>query len=244
MVKTFKSNLAFIAEDNDNGKKFEKSTLKSILNRLMLENHLSVSELSKIVNLPASTISRMKCEENINPTLSSLVPIANYFDIKLEQLIGDEPLPQERNKGEFNPKKINTIQIPIITANSLLSVETISKNSFNKSLPHISVSSNINEKSFSMVLQDSSLSPILSSGTVLVFDPDQKIRDGDIVIVSFDNKIPVFRKILCDGEDYYFDPINKEFGELIISKNFKIYGVMVIAIIETRKDLIIEKNHD
>lgn len=78
----------------------------------------------------------------------------------------------------------------------------------------------------------------------MVFDPEQIVKDGDIVIVSFDKKMPVFRRVFCDGENYFFDPVNKELGEMIVSDNFVIYGVMIIAIIETRENLVVEINND
>lgn len=241
MGKTIKVKKSSFFEDSST----KKETLKTVLNRLMDENHLSVSELSKLVNLPASTISRMKCEDDINPTISTLIPIANYFDIKIEQLLGTERLPQDRKKGEFNPNQAYTIQIPIVTTNMLL--ETNGKKSqfsCKKSLPHIFVSNNINEKSFAIILPDSSLRPMFNPETILVFDPEQMVKDGDIVIVSFDKKTPVFRRVFCDGENYFFDPVNKELGEMMVSGDFVIYGVMVIAIIETRENLMVEIKND
>ena len=71
-----------------------KATLvmSDILNRLIKKNNLSESKLAKIIKVPKSTINRLTSGKTANPRVSTLIEIADYFNISLDQLMGKQPL--------------------------------------------------------------------------------------------------------------------------------------------------------
>ena len=75
-----------------------KSTLSlgDVLSLLMTECDIDDAKLSREVSIPASTISRMRLNPDANPTASTLRPIAKFFSVSISQLLGDEPLPENR----------------------------------------------------------------------------------------------------------------------------------------------------
>ena len=68
-----------------------------ILNSLLSEHNLKVSEFARRINLPQPTIQRIAAGMCENPHISSLKPIADYFSITVDQLKGLEPIPQFDN---------------------------------------------------------------------------------------------------------------------------------------------------
>ena len=66
--------------------------LSAILNHLMAESRIDGVQLSRRTGVPVTTINRLrKNDVDNNPTLSTLVPLANFFVITVSQLIGDGP---------------------------------------------------------------------------------------------------------------------------------------------------------
>ena len=76
------------------------SRLSEVLQALLRHRKLTVSELSRHTGLVQPVIYRMTTGETDNPKLSSLLPIANYFNVNLSQLIGEEPLSPEGNTDQ------------------------------------------------------------------------------------------------------------------------------------------------
>lgn len=63
-----------------------------ILQALLDEAGINSFELSKRTDLPYSSINKMLNKPYYSPTLETLKTIANYFDVSIEQLIGDQPI--------------------------------------------------------------------------------------------------------------------------------------------------------
>ncbi|APS44778.1 hypothetical protein AVI51_15375 [Piscirickettsia salmonis] len=62
--------------------------LSKNLKQLMLQADVDSSELSQHTNLTISTINRLRSgSSSVNPTVTTLIPIANYFGVSIESLI-------------------------------------------------------------------------------------------------------------------------------------------------------------
>src|SRR5438045_1634384 len=68
------------------------SVLKILLNRF---ENMSGSELAKRTGLPISTVNRILAGSVSDPRISTLKPLANYFGITVDQLLGYTALPEE-----------------------------------------------------------------------------------------------------------------------------------------------------
>ncbi len=67
----------------------DDNILADNLHKLMSNTRLTASELGRHLNLPAATIKKIRTGENKNPTITTLIPIAKYFNITISELIGD-----------------------------------------------------------------------------------------------------------------------------------------------------------
>lgn len=69
-----------------------KIKLATILKELLQKNKISESELARKTGVCQPVIHRMASGETDNPKIKTLLPIARYFDISIDELIGDKPL--------------------------------------------------------------------------------------------------------------------------------------------------------
>lgn len=67
---------------------FQPNTLKLLLFR----HGLTEAELAKKTGVSKANISRLINQNNCNPTLNTLAPLAQYFEISVSQLIGEIPV--------------------------------------------------------------------------------------------------------------------------------------------------------
>ncbi|MBV9576414.1 MAG: helix-turn-helix transcriptional regulator, partial [Gammaproteobacteria bacterium] len=64
-----------------------KNQLSANLIALMDYHRIGGAQLARTTNIPLSTIKNIRKGTNINPTIETLIPLARYFDISLEEII-------------------------------------------------------------------------------------------------------------------------------------------------------------
>ena len=68
------------------------SSVSHVLAELLQQTHINESELARRVNLPKATINRITSGRTPDPRASTLIAIAEYFNISVDQLMGKKPL--------------------------------------------------------------------------------------------------------------------------------------------------------
>ena len=63
--------------------------LYETLPKLLKDNNIKPQVLSKETGVPLVTINRLMKDVKANPTISTLLPISRYFNININQLIGE-----------------------------------------------------------------------------------------------------------------------------------------------------------
>lgn len=64
------------------------SKLSTNLKELIQKHGITVSELARQSKLHQPVVHRLTHGKTINPRIDTLVPIADYFDITLDELVG------------------------------------------------------------------------------------------------------------------------------------------------------------
>lgn len=202
-----------------NKKRYLHTNIEYLLHREMID----VPELSNQTGVPVATIFRMKRYDN-NPTLSSIEPIAEFFDIDLHELLYKDIASNEYQAK--NTHEEGTKYIPVI---ELASVKKWPTNMNAK--VYIGMTGDIGEKSFGLKIDTTSFMPVFYDGTIAIVDPLIEPRDSDYVLcdINKENK-PVLRQLFIDGKKHFFKPINPNYGDLEHIKEFKILGVIVKSI--------------
>ncbi len=189
-----------------------------------LLDHLSldITSLASETNIPITTLFRMKKEGN-NPTLASLEPLVHFFGIELDHLLYEDISSEEYQDKH---KAGNIHYLPTIN------LEEINVwPSKMSSKVYIGTIGNFGNKTFGINIGTNSMAPIFYKNTIAIVDPNVQPMDNDYIFCSLDNKkTPLFRQLFIDGNNYFFKPLNPDYGDMKLIKNFKIIGVVVKSI--------------
>ncbi len=198
-----------------------KTRISHILNRLLSEKKIRVTELARLVKLPQPTVHRIVNGVCEYPRPVSLKPIADFFSITVEQLRGLDPIPW----------------LEQVTKVPLLSWQHIAQWPGQKATLHpqdlILTDAQIGENGYATRLSDASMDPVFPKGVLLIADPDRAARDRSFVIVKrAEHDHPIFRQIFIDGQDRYLKPLSPDLSQYKMSQlnnNDKILSVVLQA---------------
>ena len=222
-----------MTKQSDNKNEQLVHSLQDILNMLMEECDTDDANLSRQTGIPASTISRMRINQNSNPTAGTLRPLAKFFDISISQLLGDESLPTDRIPGTHNPTQFTVSRVPIIDWEWVYKYRTGRSEAIKDNLRNwISTEKNISENAFALIVPTNSLGLAFRKGSLLIVDPNITPKDGDLALIKLGNDPNIlFRQVLKDGNDIYIKSVNPEIkGTKLLEGNYEFIG----TIIETR----------
>lgn len=204
------------------------SKLAAIIKSLMREKDISVTELARQTQISQPVLHRVVSGVTYNPQIETLIPIAYFFAITLDQLIGNSPLPSSTSlhSGMQQWAKVPLLALDQVV-NWLDQRSTISPRTF------VSTDSPVSENSYAIQLKDSTMSPRFAEGTLLIINPQYHAEDQDFIVVqTAGQKRASFKQVLRDGETYYLKALNPDFPPIKMTPSQRILGVMVQARID------------
>lgn len=178
--------------------------LGKILKKLLFEKDMKPADLSREVDIPAPTIHRLVTGKSTRPYKSSLKPIADYFDIEIDQLIGEKAIDK---KDLPLPKQVTVKLLPMLRWDKAANFKAELENA-DGSIP---VFGNIGPDSFALTKYDSSMEPLFPNNTHLMFDPDKEPTDRSYVLVKLHGvDQPIFRQLIIDADHKFLKPLNSQ----------------------------------
>lgn len=197
--------------------------LSNNLNILMAEAHISADELGRRTGLPASTIKKIRNNDNPNPTLTSLLPLAQYFSITLSQLVGDEPLTATRIKGAYQTTSEMIQHIPLISWEEAILWPTTKE-----IMRHfVTTEHTYGKNAYALIVEEEDWEN-LAKGTALLVDPSLKPEHRDFVIVHKDGQsTPTLKQVLYDEGQIYLKPVIHGYNITMLTPEHKLLGVIV-----------------
>lgn len=207
------------------------ATLKTNLELLMSERRLTESELGRQSGVGQPVINRILNEETQSPRSSTLHHLADFFDIAVPQLIGKEPLPINRISKHIHP-----YLVPIIPQGSMHKWPSHKEELLNQHLKWVSITTDISENAFALIMQGKTMSPLFAEGTILIFESSVQARDGDFIAVELNNSGDVLiKELILDGANMYLRSPNPDIKTIHIQTPYRILGVMIQARINLRE---------
>ncbi|QLH42299.1 MAG: helix-turn-helix domain-containing protein [Coxiellaceae bacterium] len=200
--------------------------LSKVLQRLLFERRMKPVDLAREVDLPQPTVHRLISGKSTRPYRSSLEPIAAYFSITVDQLLGEQPL-DEAEHAKL-PTKVQFKEIPMIKWDA---IEGYLQQGLAKDHDaYVMGAPSLSDHAFATVLEDSSMEPVFPKNSTLIFDPTQTAKDRNYVLIQLKEvKLPIFRQLLIDGKDQYLKPLNPDLS------SFKMRlleeGDMIVAVL-------------
>lgn len=195
--------------------KSKYGSLSTVLPRLMEQFNVDDAKLSKVTDVPASTIARMRKNTQANPTTSTLRPIAQYFGISIDELIGDKPLSNPATLQIEDDEENTIVTLPVLTWDQVDEwVSGVSTQLNGQLTQWLKTEHDVSDHSFSIPVTSDSFGSLFRKGSLLLFDPLLTPKDGDLVLIQFrDSKQVALRKIIIDGEDIFVSSVNPEIKE-------------------------------
>jgi len=206
----------------------QQYSLSKNLQLLLQIHHINESELARQIDLPRQTINKIITGTVSDPKSTTLIKIANFFNISVDQLLGNSSSIFTHHKN-FN----SILSVPVLQDINLKSFETLSiMNKDTKNFIKIEIEQK-NETIFAIILEDDSMFPKFEKGTILIFALNNIIHDNTYSFVySKKNKIFLFRKIVHKENEIVLLPLNPNFPVITLEKNDKIIGKLIKSIIE------------
>lgn len=167
-----------------------QNKLCDTLNVLMAQARINSSELARATGLPATTIKRMRNQAQCNPTISSLTPIAAYFSISINELLG----------GPQSLPVTTMMSVPLLswTEVATLNADTL-KNTYQKRTTLLDLS----KDSYALPVESDELSPF-SKGGILFIDRHRKPQSLDYAIIMQHNTASAtLKKLIIEDNHYY-----------------------------------------
>jgi SOS-response transcriptional repressor LexA len=197
----------------------------------MTEVHISEAELARRAEIPQPTLHRILSGATRSPRGTSLAPLANFFSVTINQLLGVDPLPQDRVPGTYNPRIQGWTPIPIIDWK-----QAGDWNKFKVKLRQsawdewVSTDLPVSEDAFAIEVRGTSMEPLFNEKTMLIIEPQREPVDRDFAVaIHKDHQKAVFKQILYDGDDRYLKSINEVFKTLELDKGYSIVGTLIQA---------------
>lgn len=199
------------------------------LSKLMEDNHVSLSILHRNTRVAIPTIKRLQSDPTANPTIITLLPIANFFGITITQLIGKEPLPS--GITGYIENRTYWLKVPLIEWNQTINWHTqkkhIQPNSF------VLVDIDVGQNPFALRVEEDDWIPI-SKGSVLILNTEIAPEHKDFAIVhKIGQNSSTLKQILIDEGKIYLKPMNSHFPTTAFDKDHHFLGVLI----QIRKDI-------
>ena len=189
-------------------KKEKTHNVGQILRTLMQEKQIDDGALAKAINMPLSSLSRIKNDPLTNPTLASLQPIARYFNITVSQLIGETALNKIRIKEPLTQNTFDIKQVPLIDWGQINDFINNKLTDITQWLPSCMP---LSEKAFALCVETDNWGEPLNKNALLIIDFQKKYNDGDYTLVKYKQGQQYFiKRILHEGADVYLQSLNPD----------------------------------
>lgn len=203
--------------------------LLSVLKQLLAHKKLSSNGLAKLLALPTPTIHRLITGEVQDPRISTLLLIANYFEITVDQLLGRKVLDKKFYADVVAKTDQPSCSIPLLTMGEACALPKNIKKATQWFRWHSQISDTDNEKSFSILIKNNLYEPLFSQGSVIVINATNHPENGDYVLVNFEgDSTPVLKRYISEGKNKFFSAIGVDTKNIPLNpKNSKIIGVVI-----------------
>lgn len=197
----------------------------------MFHRGIRTTELARRIGLKQPTVHRIVEGVSPWPHQSSLVPLAEFFAISIEQLRGEEPLPWSLY-DTWGSHGHDLAPVPVLSWEEAVHWPEASASSKSRT-ESILMPRPVHENVFALVMEDSSMTPQFPKGTILVIDPNRSYKDRSYVLLKMkDHHRAVFRQLLLDARQYYLKCLSPDLDGVRaepLHEDIKICGTLIQA---------------
>lgn len=191
------------------------------LRRLMKQQDISEAELSRQTHVPQPTIHKILTGKTADPRASTLVALADFFKISVDELILGV---------ETKRQNMITHSIPIISWSESVDSENFIQTLNTSNWAKWIITEAVAENSFAL-LSKPSMEPRFPPGTALIIKPNSKPDDGDIVLAHYANtNETTLREISIDGPHTFLARLYGDTAPQPIPADISFKGTLIRSI--------------
>ncbi|MFC3908549.1 LexA family protein [Legionella dresdenensis] len=193
------------------------TTIADNINRLMNEEGITASELSRITGIDRSVLHKIISGSTKNPTIDSIKAIIKHYSFD-EVVFGVK---------EGTHKSCD--EIPIL---SWADAACLSRLGFTSNYKYLKVGYQPPQASFALLIEYT-LDNRFPEGTFLIIDQNKKPKNGSYVIVKQENSnLASLKRFILDGSTAYLKSIDHSIPSVQYDdKTTKIVGVVIQSIL-------------
>ena len=196
--------------------------LSDNLNMLMAKARINSSELARLTGLPATTIKRIRTNDQSNPTVLTLLPIAKYFSLTISELLGCE-LPN-LNSNNLARNTTGALNVPLLSWHECQNFESLD---YTKIQNQIFTEKSVAAKCFALRVEKRGLN-FFPVNCILIVDPKSEPESGDYVIVAKSGHgASSIKKYIIEIDQKYLQSLIDGVGITLLTSEYKIIGVVI-----------------
>lgn len=200
-------------------------SLSEILRGLISESGISEAELARKIKIPTATLNKLKTGKIDDPRSSTLKIIANYFNLSIDQLLGNAPVAKN--------KTVSQLHVPMLSYDQAVEtdIKSLSISNHKDWVSFDASSYSSKQNLFALRATGSAMTPVFDEGTVIIIDREADVTNFRYVLVYLaDSGSTVLRQILLDGNVKIIKPINSAFEAIKLTAADVIIGVVIYSI--------------
>jgi SOS-response transcriptional repressor LexA len=185
----------------------------------MAKARLNSSELARLTGLPATTIKRIRNNEQANPTIATLLPIANHFSLTMNELLGMD----QSQANDFSLKTGGLKRIPLLSWQECAYYDSLD---FAKQPKSIITERKLSDKAYSLLVESSDLQ-IFPKDSLIIIEPKISLTSGDYIVVTHRKSIASIKKYIIETDKIYLKSLIPGIDISELTTEHKILGVIV-----------------
>jgi transcriptional regulator with XRE-family HTH domain len=204
----------------------------SVLRYLMKDiGDISEGELFRRTGVPQPTIHRILSGATPNPRMDSLEPLAEFFNVTPDQMLGRIPLPKDRIPGTFVALTETKNIVPLLHWSEIVYWPKILKNpDFKTDRNWITSESKIKGAAFALKIMSTDYLPEFRNGTIIIVDSNRTPKQGDFALgIAKKNNAAVLGQVSREKNNLVLVSFSESYGELIIGRSVDLCGVITEA---------------
>lgn len=209
----------------------KKPTISDNLRHLLkMHDELSISELSRQTKIPQPTLHHLLSGATKKPRKSVLETLASFFSISIPQLTGAIPL--HANIPDSIKKSLGITTIPVIGWDMVIPWPQHDKAA--QPLTELILDREVDEKSYALIMKDSSMQPVFPENAILIFDPAKIAKDREFVLVHLvqENSL-IFNRLFIENSELFVKQEQPD-GNMRLIKIKPGVDVLLATLIEVR----------
>ncbi|EKD77930.1 MAG: hypothetical protein ACD_42C00114G0006 [uncultured bacterium] len=195
--------------------------LSNNLNHFAHTKNIHEAELARQTNIPQPTLHKILTGKTTDPRISTVQTLADYFGVTLDALYSETAFID--NRGALKGKSI-----PVISWSDCIYYRTVLKKLTPTNWGHWVLIKHDHQQSCFALKSKVATEPHFPKGTLFIIDTQTTPKDGDFVVVHFDNTPEcTLRELSIDGRTEILLPLNTRAKAEKHGKSIHIIGIVL-----------------